>query len=135
MSRPNWWIRFVVDLSTYERVFDKLTTDINRTTVMTQQLLNSKKKPSAVQPHFYNNVLGGFQSEMALIKGMHEDIIDSFSDYKFLKDSSLEGESRKKQKVLGFVGDILSDLFGVVSERDLSSIQNNIKKLYHSHVE
>lgn len=96
MSRLNWLISFVVDLSTYERFLDKLTADINRTTVLTQHLLSSRKKPNTIQPHFYNDVLGGFQSEMAVIRGMHEDIIDSFSDYKFLKDSSVGGRSRKK---------------------------------------
>ena len=129
MSRSNWLVSFVIDLSIYERFLDKLTQDINKVAIVTNGLLDAADTPrESMFRTDYEVIVGGLREEMLLIHDIHSDVVKSFDDYKLLKKDK-PGQQRRKRKVFGFIGDLMGDVFGVVTEKDLVNIQKNIRRL------
>lgn len=137
MSRSRWIVSFIIDLSTYERFLDKLSTDINRTDMLSDRLIASLTRPAetVVQTGHYKPMIIGLKEQLSVLRSMHDDVRNSFNDYKLLGPVDTDKLERRKRKVLGFIGDIMSDIFGVVSEGDISSITRNIKKLSRNQLE
>ena len=128
MSRSKWLISFVIDLSTYERFLERLTGDINKVAIMTDKVLNAADIPEHSRlRNEYKAVLDGMRGEISVIKGVHADIVESFNDYRLLKET--DGQGRHKRKVFGFIGDLMSDIFDVATNAEISSIQRNVYKL------
>ena len=75
----------------------------------------------------YKTVLDGMRGEISVIKGVHADIVEKFNDYSLLKE--MDGQGRHKRKVFGFLGDLMSDVFDVATNTEISSIQRNVYKL------
>ena len=100
MSRSKWLISFVIDLSTYERFLERLTGDINKVAIMTDKVLNAADTPEHSRlRNEYKVVLEGMRGEISVIKGVHADIVESFNDYRLLKET--DGQGRHKLKVFG----------------------------------
>ena len=127
MSRSKWLISFVIDLSTYERFLDLLTRDINKVAIMTDKVLNATGTPGHSILRNYKIVLDGMRGEISVVKGVHAGIFESFSDYKLLKET--DGQSRRKRYIFSFIGDIMGELFNVMTHNDISGIQKNVHKL------
>ena len=59
---------------------------------------------------------------------MHADILDSFNDYRLLKET--DRQDRQKRKISRWVGGLMSDIFDVATNDKISSIlQKNVHKL------
>ena len=71
--------------------------------------------------------LDGMRGEISVIKGVHADIVESFNDYILLKET--DGQGRHKRKVFGWLGDLMSDVFDIATNAEISSIQRNVYKL------
>ena len=128
MSRSKWLISFVIDLSTYERFLERLTGDINKVAIMTDKVLNAADTPEHSRlRNEYKTVLEGMRGEISVIKGVHADIVESFNDYRLLKET--DGQGRHKRKVFGWLGDLMSDVFDLATNAEISSIQRNVYKL------
>ena len=41
----------------------------------------------------------------------------------------MDGQGRHKRKVFGFLGDLMSDVFDIATNAEISSIQRNVYKL------
>ena len=128
MSRSKWLISFVIDLSTYERFLERLTGDINKVAIMTDKVLNAADTPELSRlRNEYKAILDGMRGEISVIKVVHADIVESFNDYRLLKET--DGQGRHKHKVFGFLGDLMSDVFDIATNAEISSIQRNVYKL------
>ena len=128
MSRSKWLISFVIDLSTYERLLERSTGDTNNVAIMTDKVLNAADTPEHSRlRNEYKAVLDGMRGEISVIKGVHADIVESFNDYRLLKET--DGQGRHKRKVFGFLGDLMSDVFDIAKNAEISSIQRNVYKL------
>ena len=128
MSRSKWLISFVIDLSTYERFLERLTGDINKVAIMTDKVLNaSDTLEHSRLRNEYKAVHEGMRGEISVIKGVHADIVESFNDYRLLKET--DGQGRHKRKVFGWLGDLMSDVFDLATNAEISSIQRNVYKL------
>lgn len=128
MTRSKWTITFVMDLTTYGRFLEKLETDIDKTEYFCNQLITSLMTPASntVPTTHYKAIIGGLKGQISIIKGMHNEIKDSFNDYRFLGQT---GKKRQERKVLGFIGGFMSDLFGVVTEDELFTVARNVQRL------
>ena len=128
MSRSKWLISFVIDLSTYERFLERLTGDINKVAIMTDKVLNAADTPEHSRlRNEYKAVLEGMRGEISVIKGVHADIVESFNDYRLLKET--DGQGRHKRKVFGWLVDLMSDVFDIATNAEISSSQRNVYKL------
>ena len=127
MSRSKWLISFVIDLSTYERFLDRLTRGINKVAIMTDKVLNATGTPGHSILRNYKIVLDGMRGEISVVNGVHDGILESFSDYKLLKET--DRQSRRKRNIFSFIGDIIGELFNVMTRDDISGIQKNVHKL------
>ena len=127
MSRSKWLISFVIDLSTYQRLLERLTGDIIKVAIMIDKMLNAADTPEHSRlTNEYKAVLDGMRGEISVIKGVHADIMESFNDYRLLKET--DGQGRHKRKVFVFLGDLMSDLFDIAMNAEISSIQRNVYK-------
>ena len=82
ISRSKWLIFFVIDLSTYEGFFERLTGDINKVAIMTDKVLNVPYRIEHSRlRNEYKAVLDGMQGDISVIKGFHTDIEESFNAY------------------------------------------------------
>ena len=102
MSRSKWLVSFVIELSTYERFLDHLTRDINKVAIMTDKVLNATGTPGhSILRNDYKIVLDGMRGDILVVEGVHADILESFSDYRLLKET--DGQSRRKLKIFSFI--------------------------------
>ena len=123
MSRSKWLISFVIDLSTYERFLECLTGDINKVAIMTDKVLNAADTPEHSRlRNEYKAVLDGMRGEISVIKGVQADIVESFNDYRLLKETDRQGRHKH-------LGDLMSDVFDIATNAEISSIQRNVYKL------
>ena len=128
MSSLKWLMSFVIDLSTYERFLDRLTRDINKVAIMTDKVLNATGTPGhSILRNAYKISLDGMRGEISVVKRVHADILESFSNYRLLKET--DGQSRCKRKIFSFIRDIMGELFNVMTHDDISGIQKNVHKL------
>ncbi|MEW8545669.1 MAG: hypothetical protein AB2693_19280 [Candidatus Thiodiazotropha sp.] len=122
MSRSRWLVSFVIDLGVYENFLMKLSQDISNASCLADEIINRYDDPLENR---YKQIFTGLQSEVSVLQSMHNDIVSSFNDYKLLR----EPRKRTKRAIFGFVGDIFSSLFGVLTEADVSKIQRNVRAL------
>ena len=94
---------------------------------MTDKVLNATGTPGHSILRNYKIVLDGMRGEISVVKGVHAGILESFSDYKLLKET--DGQSRRKRYIFSFIGDIMGELFNVKTHNDISGIQKNVHKL------
>ena len=84
---------------------DQLTRDINSVAIMTDKVLNGTSTPGhSILRNDYKIVLDGMRGEISVVKGVHADILESFSDCRLLKET--DGQSRCKRKIFSFIRDI-----------------------------
>ena len=121
MSRSKWLVSFVIDLSTYERFLDRLTRGINKVAIMTYKVLNATGTPGhSILRNDYKIVLDGMRRDISVVKGVYADILESFGDYRLLKET--DRQSRRKGKIFSFIRDIIGELFRVMTHDDINSI-------------
>ena len=123
LSRSRWLLTFVIDLQPYGRFMSKLEEEINNASILCNSIL--KYYSNSTDLYEYGNYLSIFRSlnnEVLNIGDLHDEIKSSFIEYKSLHD-------RKKRSLLPFVGDVMSTLFGTISESDLDGIRHNIRTL------
>ena len=95
---------------------------------MTDKVLNATGTPGhSILRNDYKIVLDGMRGEISVVKGVHDDILESFSDYRLLKET--DGQRRCKSKIFSIIGDIMGELFNVMTRDDICGIQKNVHKL------
>ena len=65
--------------------------------------------------------------EISVVKGVHADILESFSDYRLMKET--HRQSRRKRKIFAFIRDVMRELFDLMTREDINGIQRNVHKL------
>ena len=95
---------------------------------MTDKVLNATGTPGhSILRNDYKIVLDGMRVEISVVKWVHDDIWESFSVYRLLKET--DGQSRRKRKIFSIIGDIMGELFNVMTHDDIRCIQKNVHKL------
>ena len=118
----HWYITFVHDLKPFQGLVNKIKNDIESTSKILHAVAYNYNKRELIE---YVETFKSLQIEVDLLTDTYQSIYKTFEDYKTLhKDSG-----RVKHSILPFVGQLMSTLFGTISESDLENINENINIL------
>ena len=120
-TRARWLVTFVQDLHPFQYYLTKLAADIKGTIDLTKALIKHYHDP---KQDSFRLTLNSLLNEVTYLRKTEASIIQSYTDYK-----SLESRSRLRRSLIPWAGQILSFLFGTVSEVDLENIQRALKNL------
>lgn len=117
-----WYVTFVHDLKPYQGLINKIKGDIDSTKGIVQTIQYDYDK---VKLNEYAETFKSLKIEADLLSDTYQSIYRTFEDYKVLH----KGNDKSKRSVLPFVGQLMSTLFGTISENDLENINRNIDVL------
>ena len=118
----HWSITFVHDLKPFQGLVNKIKDDIGSTSKILDTIAHDYDRKDLIE---YEETFKSLQIEVDLLTDTYQSIYKTFEDYKVLhKDTG-----RFKHSVLPFVGQLMSTLFGSLSENDLENINRNIDVL------
>lgn len=122
INDAHWSVTFVHDLRPFQNLINKIKNDIEHTGHIMKAVTNLYKSRN------YTGYVETFLSlhvETEMLTEAYKSIYDNFDEYQ-----SLSVDSKKnKRSLLPIVGQLMSNLFGTVSEDDLENINRNIKAL------
>ena len=113
----HWYVTFVHDLKPYQGLINKISHDINSTNEIVQAVKDIYRKRNF---YVYAETFKSLQIEADLLTDIYQSIYRTFENYKILHNG------KHKRSLLPFVGQLMSSLFGTVSENDLENINRNI---------
>ena len=118
----HWYVTFVQHLKPFKGLVNKIKNDIESTSKILHAVAYNYNKRELIE---YVETFKSLQIEVDLLTDTYQSIYKTFEDYKTLhKDSG-----RVKHSILPFVGQLMSTLFGTMSESDLENINKNINIL------
>ena len=118
----HWYITFVRDIKPFQGLVNKIKDDIGSTSKILDTIAHDYDRKDLIE---YVETFKSLQIEVDLLTDTYQSIYKTFEDYKILhKDTG-----RVKHSVLPFVGQLMSTLFGSLSENDLENINRNIDVL------
>ena len=118
----HWYITFVHDLKPFQGLVNKIKDDIGSTSKILDTIAHDYDRKDLIE---YVETFKSLQIEIDLLTDTYQSIYKTFEDYKVLhKDTG-----SVKHSVLQFVGQLMSTLFGSLSENDLENINRNIDVL------
>lgn len=118
----HWYVTFVHDLKPFQGLVNKIKNDIESTSKILHAVAYNYNKRELIE---YVETFKSLQIEVDLLTDTYQSIYKTFEDYKTLhKDSG-----RVKHSILPFIGQLMSTLFGTISESDLENINENINIL------
>lgn len=118
LTRAMWLVTFAIDLTPYDRAFKFLEESIKDVQTRAKEDFPQEFLGDTTFEALVNNVNGEFLE----VKTKRQKLLNKYKDYR-----SMEG--RSKRAILPFVGDALSYLFGITSEKDLKVVQEAVKEL------
>ena len=120
MGRPA--IKITGGLELFQCLVNKIKNDIESTNKILHAVAYNYDKRELIE---YVEIFKSLQIEVDLLTDTYKSIYKSFEDYKTLHKHS----GRVKHSILPFVGQLMSTLFGTISESDLENINENINIL------
>lgn len=118
----HWYVTFVHDLKPFQGLVNKIRDDIEGTSEILRTIAYDYDKKGLIE---YVETFKSLQIEADLLTDTYQSIYKTFEDYTTLhKDTG-----RVKHSILPFVGQLMSTLFGTMSESDLENINRNINLL------
>lgn len=118
----HWYVTFVHDLKPFQGLVNKIKDEIESTSKILHAIAYNYDKRELIE---YVETFKSLQIEVDLLTDTYQSIYKTFEDYKTLhKDTG-----RVKHSILPFVGQLMSTLFGTMSESDLEDINRNINIL------
>lgn len=118
-NNAQWYVTFVHDLKPYQSFIEKIKSDIKNTNEILQSIKHDYSKSNLME---YAETFKSLQMEVGLLIDTHKSIYASFEEYRVLSKNL----KRNRRSVLPFVGQLMSTLFGTISENDLENINRNI---------
>lgn len=122
INDAHWFVTFVHDLRPYNKLINQIKTDLDNTGNIIKTITNRYSKWNLTG---YAETFKSLSIEVDLLSDTYKSVYDTFDEYKIFSPNS----QRNKRSVLPFVGQLMSTLFGTVSEADLENINRNIKSL------
>lgn len=118
----HWYVTFIHDLKPFQGLVNKIKDEIESTRKILHTIAHDYDQKDLIE---YAETFKSLQIEVGLLTDTYQSIYKTFEDYKTLhKDTD-----RVKHSVLPFVGQLMSTLFGSLSEHDLENINRNIDVL------
>ena len=115
-----WFVTFVHDLEPYQKLINKIRADVDRTNKIVHVVKNDYHKSKLIA---YAETLERLQLEVDLLSDTYQSIYKTFENYQVLNTH------RSKRSLIPLVGNLMSSLFGMLSQNDLDNINRNINIL------
>ena len=122
INDAHWFVTFVHDLRPYNQFIDQIKIDINYTDRIIKAITDDYRKSNLTG---YLETFKSLHVEIDLLSDTYKSIYDTFDEYKIFSTR----KKQNKRSILPIIGELMSTLFGTVSESDLENINRNIKNL------
>ena len=117
-----WFVTFIHDLRPFKNLINQIEVDLESTDEIIEAIIRNYK---------YSNLTGYMETfkslrvEVDLLTDTYKSVYDNFDEYQTLSVKS----QRVQRSLIPIIGQLMSTLFGTVSEKDLENINRNIKSL------
>ena len=115
-------VTFVHDLRPFQTLISQIENDLTRTDEIVRTITNYYKSSNLTG---YVETFESLHVEIDLLTDMYKSVYDNFDEYQSL---SVDNQ-RSKRSLIPLIGQLMSTLFGTVSENELDNINRNIKAL------
>ena len=122
INDTHWAVTFVHDLKPFKTLINQIKSDLTHTDEIMRYRTNFYRNTNRTG---YEETFMSLHVEVDILTDTYNSIYDSFDDFQSL---SVDNQ-RNKRSLIPIVGQLMSTLFGTVSENDLDNINRNIKAL------
>ena len=122
INDAHWSVTFVHDLRPFQNLISQIKSDLARTDEIVKTITNFYKRSNLTG---YVETFERLHVEIDLLTDTYKSVYENFDEYQSL---SVDIE-RGKRSLIPLIGQLMSTLFGTVSENELDNINRNIKAL------
>ena len=122
INDAHWSVTFVHDLRPFQNLISRIKSDLARTDEIVKTITNFYKRSNLTG---YVETFESLHVEIDLLTDTYKSVYETFDEYQSLSVDSERG----KRSLIPIIGQLMSTLFGTVSENELDNINRNIKAL------
>ena len=122
INDAKWSVTFVPDLRPFQKLINQIKNDLVHTDEIVKTITNFYESSNMTG---YVETFKSLHIEVDLLTDTYNSVYDNFAEYQSL---SVNGH-RSQRSLISITGQLMSTLFGTVSENDLENINRNIKVL------
>ena len=122
INDASWSVTFVHDLRPFQKLINQIINDLISTDEIMRTITNFYEKSNLTG---YVETFKSLHIEVDLLTDTYNSVYDNFAEYQSISVYNHRG----RRSLLPIVGQLMSSLFGTVSENDLENIDRNIKAL------
>ena len=122
INDAKWSVTFVHDLRPFQKLINQIKNDLVHTDEIVKTITNFYESSNMTG---YVETFKSLPIEVDLLTDTYNSVYDNFAEYQSL---SVNGH-RSQRSLIPIIGQLMSTLFGTVSENDLENINRNIKVL------
>ena len=122
INDAKWSVTFVHDLGPFQKLINQIKNDLVHTDEIVKTITNFYESSNMTG---YVETFKSLHVEVDLLTDTYNSVCDNFAEYQSL---SVNGH-RSQRSLIPIIGQLMSTLFGTVSENDLENINRNIKAL------
>ena len=122
INDAKWSLTFVHDLRPFQKLINQIKNDLVHTDEIVKTITNFYESSNMTG---YVETFKSLHIEVDLLTDTYNSVYDNFAEYQSL---SVNGH-RSQRSLIPIIGQLMSTLFGTVSENDLENINRNIKAL------
>ena len=122
INDAKWSVTFVHDLRPFQKLINQIKNDLVHTDEIVKTITNFYESSNMTG---YVETFKSLHIEVDLLTDTYNSVYNNFAEYQSL---SVNGH-RSQRSLIPIIGQLMSTLFGTVSENDLENINRNIKAL------
>ena len=122
INDAKWSVTFVHDLRPFQKLINQIKNDLVHTDEIVKTITNFYESSNMTG---YVETFKSLHIEVDLLTDTYNSVYDNFAEYQSL---SVNGH-RSQRSLIPIIRQLMSTLFGTVSENDLENINRNIKAL------
>ena len=122
INDAKWSVTFVHDLRPFQKLINQIKNDLVHTDEIVKTIINFYESSNMTG---YVETFKSLHIEVDLLTDTYNSVYDNFAEYQSL---SVNGH-RSQRSLIPIIGQLMSTLFGTVSENDPENINRNIKAL------
>ena len=122
INDAKWSVTFVHDLRPFQKLINQIKNDLVHTDEKVKTITNFYESSNMTG---YVETFKSLHIEVDLLTDTYNSVYDNFAEYQSL---SVNGH-RSQRSLIPIIGQLMSTLFGTVSENDHENINRNIKAL------
>lgn len=122
INDAHWFITFVHNLRPFKTLINQIKIDLERTDEIIKTIHNYYVESNLTG---YVETFQSLNVEVDILTDVYRSVSDNFEEYQVLSMAN----QRKQRSLIPIIGQLMSTLFGTISESDLENINRNIKSL------